>query len=300
MKTVVAGGTGFLGRPLCARLAAEGHQVAVLTRSASAGRGVTHIAWTPDGTAGPWASVLAGADVVVNLAGEPIADRRWTRAQKERIRDSRILATRSLVAAIRQTSPPPPLMLSGSAVGYYGDTGERIVTETDPPGNDFLAEICAAWEREARQAEAAGTRVALMRTGIVLAKDGGALARLLPLFKMFVGGPLGSGRQYWPWIHRDDWVALVAWLIGRPDARGPFNGTAPNPVTNAEFSKALGAALNRPSSLPAPAFAMRIALGEMADAMLLGGQRVIPERALSEGFRFTYPELDAALSTLNP
>jgi uncharacterized protein (TIGR01777 family) len=304
MKIVLTGGTGFLGRPLATRLAADGHQIFVLTRSASAGQragtraGVTYVPWTPDGTAGNWAAALEGAGAAVNLAGESIADSRWTEAHKARIRDSRVRATRSLVSAIARLPVPPRVLVSGSAVGYYGDTGDRVVTEASPPGSDFLASVTVAWEQEALQAEGAGVRVALLRTGIVLARDGGALAKLLPPFRLFVGGPLGSGRQYWPWIHRDDWIEMATWLLARDTARGPFNATAPSPVTNAEFARTLGDALGRPSALPAPAFAMRLLLGEMADAMLLGGQRVLPERALSLGFRFKYETLDQAFNAI--
>jgi uncharacterized protein (TIGR01777 family) len=245
-------------------------------------------------------NALDGATGIVNLAGESIADSRWTASQKTRIRESRILATRSLVAAIARAANPPPALVSGSAVGYYGDTRDRIVTERDPAGSDFLAGVALAWEREALEAQKTGTRVVLVRTGIVLGKDGGALERMLLPFKLFAGGSLGSGGQYWSWIHLDDWIALVVWLLATNETRGGFNGTAPEPVTNAEFSRKLGAALGRPSWLPAPAFALRLALGEMADAMLLAGQRAIPERALSFGFQFRYPVLDQALKALFP
>jgi uncharacterized protein (TIGR01777 family) len=307
MKIAITGGTGFLGRPLGALFAAQGHEVVVLTRSLAPGvveptsnPRIMRAGWTPDGTASAWSRVLSGAGAIVNLAGESIAGRRWSSAQKERIRQSRVLATRSVVAALRETANPPRILVNGSAVGYYGDTGDRIVTEEDAAGRDFLAQLCVEWEREALQAESAAARVVMVRTGVVLAGDGGALAPLLPLFKMFVGGPLGPGKQYWSWIHRDDWLAMIAWAIKEAEAgaHGAYNATAPTPVTNRDFSTALGKALGRPSLLPAPAFALRIAVGEMADAMLLAGQRVVPERALGQGFRFKYADLEAALAAI--
>ena len=242
MKIVIAGGTGFLGRPLADRLAANGHTLVLLSRRAPTGdhgaavvRGavsqvvsqavsqvghvgtgagsrvgrsaVRTVAWTPDGASGPWAREVDGADAVVNLAGESIAARRWTAAQKTRIVDSRVLATQSLAEAIRQAAAPPSVLISGSAVGYYGPCGDEQVTETTRSGHDFLADVCVRWETEARRAASVQTRVVTLRTGIVLARDGGALPKMLPPFWFGVGGPVGSGRQYWPWIHREDWLA---------------------------------------------------------------------------------------------
>ena len=301
MHIVIAGGSGFLGSALTRSLAADGHDVAILTRRTSPGAPgrphVTFVSWTPDGSAGPWARVVDGATAVVNLAGESIAARRWSPEQKRKLRDSRLMATRSLTAAIRQSARPPASLVSGSAVGYYGDRGDEALTEASPPGNDFLAGLAQEWEAAAGEA-ADITRVSLIRTGIVLDRRGGALPKMLPPFKMFVGGPLGSGAQYMPWVHRDDWVRLVSWTIATEAARGPLNATSPSPVTNAEFSKALGRALKRPSLLPAPAFALRIALGEMADALLLSGQRALPVRATDLGFSFRYSHIDEALASV--
>ena len=301
MNIVIAGGSGFLGSALSRSLATDGHDVTILTRRSSTRRAapprVSFVTWTPDGSSGSWAQVVNGAGAVVNLAGESIAAQRWSAAQKQTLRDSRLLATRSLAAAIRQAARPPAVFISGSAVGYYGDRGNETLTETSPPGTDFLAGLAKDWEAAAHDV-AQVTRVALVRTGIVLDRRSGALPKMLPPFRMFVGGPLGSGTQYMPWIHKDDWVKMVSWMMTAEGARGPLNATSPSPVTNAEFSKALGHALKRPSLLPAPAFALRIALGEMADALLLSGQRALPVRATDLGFSFRYSNIDEALASV--
>jgi uncharacterized protein (TIGR01777 family) len=297
MKILIAGGSGFLGSALTAQLIDTGHDVVVLTRRDAAARTRPHLTvatWTPDGHAGPWAIALAGAGAVINLAGESIAARRWSAEQKERLRQSRLLATRSLTAAMRAMQNPPPVFVSASAVGYYGNRGEDTITEASAPGGDFLASLCREWEAAA--AEAAVARVAVVRTGIVLDSREGALAKMLLPFRLFAGGPLGSGRQYMPWIHREDWTRLMAWIVENDGARGAFNATAPAPVTNAEFSKALGRALHRPSFMPAPVFALRLALGEMADALLLSGQRALPVRATDLGFSFKFNNVDEALA----
>jgi hypothetical protein len=305
MNIVIAGGTGFLGRPLATALVAGGHDVVILTRAPGrsgadatpAIAGTRSIAWSPDGTVGVWAAAIDGADAVINLAGEGIAERRWTEAHKRRVLDSRLNATRSLVAAIQAASAPPSTLISGSAVGYYGPSDDAIVTESTPPGSDFLAVVCTQWEQAAIQAASERTRVTCIRTGIVLEKGGGALPQMLPPFYLGAGGPVGSGRQYWPWIHRADWVALVVWTLTSP-VSGAVNATAPNPVTNADFARALGRALHRPAFLPAPAFALRLLLGEMADALLLSGQRAVPAVAERGGFRFQYNQVDEALSAI--
>jgi uncharacterized protein (TIGR01777 family) len=302
MKIVIAGGSGFLGRALTAALRGGGHDVVVLTRagrapSAGAARAV---AWSPDGAAGPWSSEISGADAVINLAGESIAGRRWSAAHKTLIQESRVSATRSLVAAMRTAAAPPAVFVSGSAVGYYGPRGDEPVTEADPAGSDFLARVCVQWEEEALRAGGAQTRVVLIRTGLVLARGGGALPEMLPPFRFGAGGPVGSGRQYWPWIHRDDWVGLVLWAAAHHAVSGAVNATAPNPVTNREFAASLGRALHRPSFMPAPGFALRLLLGEMADALLLSGQRAVPAVAQRLGFTFTFANVDAALNDIFP
>jgi len=301
MRVVIAGGSGFLGLPLAQRLSAEGHDVLILTRRRDfmAGDGrVRAITWTPHGDAGGWASEIDGAGAVVNLAGESIGAKRWTAGRKQRILESRLLATRSMVAAIRRAAVPPSVLVNGSAVGYYGPHGDEIVTEETRAGADFLAHVCVQWEAEAERASSDRTRVVCMRTGLVLETSGGALPRMLPPFRLGVGGPLGTGHQYWPWIHRDDWMALVRWTIQSPSVSGPVNATAPQPVTNQEFAAALGRAIRRPALLPMPAFALRLILGEMADGLLLSGQRAVPQRAERGGFTFRYAHVDEALQAV--
>jgi uncharacterized protein (TIGR01777 family) len=299
VKIVIAGGTGFLGRALAARLAAAGHEIVVLTRRDQPAQ-ATHraVTWSPDGNPGVWAGEIDGSDVIVNLAGESIAGRRWSPEQKQRILESRVLATRSLVAGIERASRPPHTFVSGSAVGFYGPHGDEIVTEETQAGSDFLARVCTQWEAEARRAVSSHTRVVCIRTGLVLARDGGALPAMLPPFKLGAGGPLGSGRQYWPWIHRDDWLGLVQWAVRDDRVTGAVNATAPEPVTNAVFARELGRALHRPSFMPAPAFALRLMLGEMADGLLLTGQRAVPAKADALGFSFKHRLVGTALAAI--
>jgi hypothetical protein len=304
MRIVIAGGTGFLGSPLAEVYAEDGHDVRVLSRGLAPGEarhdpgtgmpGITRVGWNPEAQDAPWAPVIDGADAVVNLAGEGIGDKRWTPQRKAQIRDSRVNSTRQLVAAIKAVRVPPPVFVSGSAVGYYGASGVEPKTENAPAGDDFLAQVCEDWEAEAKKAESPSTRVALIRTGLVLERSGGALARLLTPFRLFAGGPMGSGRQYMSWIHRIDCVELVRWIVATPAASGAINATAPAPVTNREFGKALGRALHRPSLVPTPGFALKLLLGEMAGPLVLTGQRVVPARANALGFHFRYPEIDLA------
>jgi uncharacterized protein (TIGR01777 family) len=291
MTIVVAGGTGFLGSALVGALRAGGHRAIVLTRRP---RNADDLAWSPDGDNREWANAVGEADAVVNLAGEGIADQRWTAARKQAIRDSRIRATRALVAAIRSAQRPPRVLLSGSAIGIYGVRDDEAVTEETAPGSDFLASVCREWEAEALEATAA-TRVVLLRTGVVLSKAGGALPRMALPFRLFAGGRLGTGRQYLSWIHLADWIAMVQWALTEASVLGALNVTAPEPVTNADFTRALARTLRRPALLPAPAFALRAALGEMAEALLLGGQRVLPAKAQRHGFAFDYATVDGAL-----
>ena len=292
MHIVVSGGSGFLGRALDTVLRRDGHRVTVLTRRARPDR-PDDIAWTPDGEVGPWAQALVGADVVVNLAGEGMADRRWTAARKTALLDSRLNATCSLVKAVQQVTNGPRVFVSASGVGYYGHTGDERLTEDAPSGRDFVATMASMWEAAAAPAAQVG-RLVLLRTGLVLGA-GGALAKMLLPFKLGAGGRLGSGRQWMPWIHVGDWTALSARLISDPHASGAFNLTAPEPVTNADFTRALGRALHRPAIIPVPGFALKLALGEMAE-LLLTGQRAVPGKAQALGFDFRYRTVDQALT----
>jgi uncharacterized protein (TIGR01777 family) len=295
VRIVIAGGSGSLGRPLAATLARQQHEVLVLTRR-TAGLPAGYVSWTPDGTTGPWARALDGADAVVNLAGANIAARRWTATRKQELRDSRILAARSLVAALR-AAPRPRVFVHGSGVGYYGPRGTEEIAEDHSPGGDFLAQLGIAWESEGTAARDTGARVVILRSAPVLAPEDGVLGRLLLPFRLGLGGPLGSGEQYLPWIHRRDWIDLVRWSLITTAAEGPINATAPQPVTNREFTRTLAKVLRRPHVLRVPAFALRLALGELADA-LLTGQRAVPKRALDMGFHFRYPSLEPALRDL--
>lgn len=298
MKALITGATGFVGRRLIERLP----QPTVLTRDVLRARRqlgskiADAVAWDPGRP--PPVPALEGVDAVFHLAGEPVAEGRWTAAKKARIRESRVQGTQRLVEAIRQCARPPKVLVSASAVGYYGSRGDAWLDEASPPGHDFLAEVCQEWEREARSAEACGVRVVSIRIGIVLGREGGALARMLLPFRLGLGSPLGSGRQFMPWIHLDDLVRLCCFAVEQPLLRGPVNGVSPNPVTNREFTQTLARVLRRPAFLPpVPAWVLRLALGEFAE-VLLASQRVRPAAALNAGFTFQYPELEAALRDL--
>jgi len=294
MRIVIAGGTGFLGEPLVRRLVARGDDVAVLSRNPSkvtAGRG---IAW--DGRSdGAWSDDVAAADAIVNLAGENIGDGRWTDERKKRLVASRLDATGAIVRALRNAPPRPRTLVNASAVGYYGLRGDEECDETTPRGPGFLAELVEQWEAAAREAESLA-RLALLRFGVALAADGGALKKMLLPFKLGVGGPVGSGEQWMSWVDRDDAVRAIEWALTNNAARGVFNITAPDPVRNRDFTRALGSALHRPAFMPAPAFALRAMFGEMADEALLGGQRAIPRRTEKEGFVFESRTIGEALS----
>jgi uncharacterized protein (TIGR01777 family) len=294
MRVLISGGTGFLGRPLARALSAEGHSIRILSRTAAPGV----VQWDPTHPEGAWTSAIEDTDVVVNLAGESIGTGRWTVARKQAIRDSRVLTTRAIATAIRNARSRPVTLISASGIGYYGPRGDEVVTEDTPAGDDFIARVCRDWEAEAVKAEEAGTRVVLLRSGVVLDRGGGALEPMVLPYKMFVGGPVGSGRQYLAWIHREDWIRLVVYLMLATDADGAFNATSPAPVTNAEMSAAIARVLHRPALVHTPAFALRLILGEMADALLLTGQRAVPNRALQMGFTFKYPTVAEALEAI--
>jgi uncharacterized protein len=301
MRVTLTGATGGIGRGLAEALIARGDEVTALTRSPerAAGRlpqGVTAVGWDP--VAGPApADALAGRDAVVNLAGENVAQR-WTSEVKQRIRASRELGTRNLVEGLRIAEPRPAALVSGSASGYYGPHGDERVGEDAPAGDDFLAAVSVAWEREAMEAEGLGMRVAIVRTGIVLDADSGALATMLTPFKLGVGGPVAGGRQYMPWIHREDEIGLLLAALDNAGFSGPVNGSAPEPATNRDFSRALGRALHRPAFAPIPAAAIKVLYGDMSQ-IVVKGVRMVPDRAAELGYTFRHPDLDEALrSTL--
>lgn len=295
MRILITGGSGFIGHLLCRRLRDAGHELLVVSRSPSRAQ-----ALLPGGTEvrdSVLAFVESAPEAIINLAGEPIADKRWSAAQKRRLIDSRLTVTRDLVTLCERLDTPPRVMISGSAMGYYGDQGERDVTEQTPPRDEFAHRLCAEWEAAALAAEPLGVRVALLRTGLVLDAGGGTLAKLLMPFRLGLGGRLGSGRQYMPWIHREDWVNIALFLLERDDLAGPFNASAPHPVTNADFTRALAHHLHRPAVMAVPAGVLRLALGEMS-RLLLTGARMRPARLEAAGFRFQYPTLDSALKAI--
>lgn len=301
MKIVVSGGTGFIGRVLLRRLKEENHQVVLLTRDPDVAKSLAsdNILLAPwDGkTVGAWADHMEGADAVVNLAGEPVVGKRWTSAQKSRILNSRVDAAKAFVFAVGQSRKKPSVLVNASAVGYYGHVEDKEVTESHPRGKGFLSDTCELWEEAARAAERFGVRVVCLRIGIVLEKDGGALQKMIPPFQFFMGGPLGSGRQWVPWIHRDDLVGAILFALVHQELSGPVNATSPHPVTMKAFCETLGEALHRPSWAPAPSFALRLLLGEMSE-VLLTGQKAIPKKLEGAGYSFRYPELHTALHTI--
>ena len=307
MRFVIAGATGFVGGPLCAKLKSDGHQITALVRNLESakqklGPEIECVAWG-EAAGEDWKRTLDGADAVINLAGEPVAGPRWTEDYKRRIRDSRVNTTRALAAAIGEAKQQPVALISASAVGYYGDTKNAAVTEETPPGTDFLSEVCVAWEAETRRVETFGVREARLRIGIVLGNGGALKAMLSPLpvpispWKLGLGGPMGSGRQWLPWIHLADTVGLFAWAACNPQVSGPVNATAPQPVTSADFARAIGKALHRPAVLPVPGFALKLALGEFAGS-LLGGQNALPAVAERLGYQFQYRDVESALANL--
>ncbi|KXS38083.1 MAG: hypothetical protein AWU55_1742 [Halomonadaceae bacterium T82-2] len=295
MHVLMTGGTGFVGRRLAERLAAAGHTLSVVSRDPEAAARVLPPATAIRSRVLDFRDI--GVEAIVNLAGEPIADKRWSAAQKCRLVDSRVAITRELVTLCHTADAPPRVMVSGSAMGYYGAQGERVVDEDTPPHDEFAHRLCAEWEAAAREAEPAGVRVALLRTGLVLDAGGGTLAKMLPPFRLGLGGRFGDGRQFMPWIHREDHVRSIEFLLARDDLDGPFNASAPHPVTNAEFTRTLAQRLHRPALLPVPGRLLELALGEMA-RLLLTGADMRPRRLLDAGFRFDYETLDAALAAI--
>ena len=299
MRILVTGATGLIGRGLCQSLLDDGHAVIGLSRRPESAHGVpvTEMRRWDAMSGPPTAEALAGVEAVIHLAGEPIAARRWSDEQKRRIRDSRVVSTRHLVNGLCTMAEKPVIFISSSAVGFYGDRGDELLDERSPAGRGFLPEICQAWEHEAEQARPAGIRVVLVRTGVVLSREGGALEKMMLPFKLGLGGRLGNGRQWFPWIHIDDLIGIYRYALANASIAGPVNGTAPAPVTNAGFTSQLAGALHRPAFMSMPEFILRAAMGEMSD-LLLSGQRVLPNAMIAAGYRFRFSTLAAALADL--
>lgn len=301
MKVAVTGATGFVGSRLIERLQAEGHQTIALVRNSeraarlfpkSAFPQVEIVAYSPS-ESGDWQRVISGCDGVVNLAGEPIAEKRWTPEQKQLILNSRQLGTQKVVEAISQANPKPQVLVSASAIGYYGTSETATFNEQSAAGNDFLAQVCQAWEAEAQKVKAAGVRLVILRLGIVLG-NGGALAKMIPPFKLFAGGPIGTGTQWFSWIHREDLVSLILQALSQAGMEGVYNATAPHPVRMTELSNTLGEVMHRPSWLHVPSFALEALLGDGAK-VVLEGQQVLPKRTQENGFQYQYSTVKPAL-----
>ncbi len=303
MRVFVTGGTGLVGSRLVGRLLERGDAATVLTRRPAAARerfqDKCNIVEGDPVQRGDWSGAVADCDAVIHLAGEPIFGARWNDDFRARLRESRVRSTENIVEALgrapRTAEGRPKVLVNASAIGYYGPHGDEELTEDRPPGDDFLARLTVDWEQAARRAEGFGARLVLVRIGVVLDKAGGALARMLTPFKLGIGGPIGSGRQWMSWIHHADVVGILLLGLDNPEASGPLNGAAPNPVTNKEFSKALGRAVHRPALFPIPTFALRLRFGGVAE-VLTTGQRVLPRRPLALGYKFRFPDLDAALA----
>jgi uncharacterized protein len=298
MKILVTGSTGLIGQALVGELKKAGHTVCRLLRPGTSGDALRggegfDVRWDP--STGELDAAAVGADAVVNLAGASIAEGRWSAARKKVLRDSRVEGTRALVSAVAKMAVRPRVLVSASAIGYYGNRGEEILTEESPPGSDFLSELAKEWESEATKAEALGIRAVRARFGVVLAKDGGALPQMARPFRLGVGGKIGSGRQWISWVSLEDVLGVVRMALENGDVRGAINVVAPEPVRNEEFTSVLAAALHRPALFPAPAFALRLVLGEMADALLLSSQRVVPGQLQKLGYKFEQPNLEKEL-----
>ena len=300
MRVIITGGTGLIGRALTRSLSKQGHEIILLSRAPERAKdlpqGTRAERW--DGrTAAGWGTLADGADAIVNLAGENIGAGRWTAERKRRIRESRIHAGQAVVEAVEQAAEKPGVVIQASGLGYYGCRDEEIITEETPPGDDFLAEVAIEWEASTAPVEPMGVRRAVIRTAPVLSMDDGAFPRMIRPFKLGVGGPLGNGEQWFPWIHIADEVGAIRFLMENPEAKGPFNLTAPDPVRNADFARALGRLMGRPAILSTPGFVLRLLFGEMA-TVLLGGQRAIPQRLLDLGFSFRFPQAESAMKDL--
>ncbi len=302
MKAIITGATGFIGRALCKNLVEAGYDVVALTRNRSKGRGllgnqVTVVEWDGKSAEG-WERHVDGADAIVNLAGESISSGRWNRAKKEKILQSRLDAARAVVDAIRRTEKKPGVVIQSSGIGYYGSRSDEIIDESSSPGTGFLSEVAQKWEGSTKDVESFGARQVVIRTGVVLGTDGGALPRLLTPFRLFVGGPLGSGKQWFPWIHVYDEISAIRFLIEREDLTGAFNLTAPEPLRMKDFCRVLGKVMKRPSWFAVPGFLLHLMFGEMAKEVLLSGQRALPRELLEAGYSFQHPDAESALQQI--
>ncbi|MEC4803623.1 MAG: TIGR01777 family oxidoreductase [Jaaginema sp. PMC 1079.18] len=304
MKIAIAGGTGFVGSSLVQKLHQRGDRIIVFSRNPDRARKVFPpqafarveiVPYTPN-QAGDWQKAVSGCDGVVNLAGEPIAEERWSPEVKDKILQSRQQVTRHLVEAIAQAEAKPGVLVNASAVGYYGTSQTQVYDETSPPGNDFLAQVCQTWEKEAQNVKNSGTRLVILRIGIVLG-NGGAIAKMITPFRLFAGGPIGSGEQWFSWIHQEDLVNLILFALDRSALNGVLNGTAPNPVSMKELCNTLGNVMQRPSWLPVPAFALELRLGDGAK-VVLEGQKVLPQATEAAGFTYKYPTIEPALAAV--
>jgi len=301
MRAIVTGGTGLIGRALCRELVDHGHEVIVLSRNPDRKEEglpsqVEAVGWDAQSATG-WGDLVNETDAIVNLAGAGLADGRWTDERKRSILESRVKAGQAVVEAVSAATTRPKVVIQSSAVGYYGPRSDEVLNEDAAPGSDYLARVCFDWEASTAPVERMGVRRPVIRTGIVLSTEDGAFPKILLPFKLFAGGPMGNGSQYWPWIHINDEVRAIRFLMENETASGPFNLTAPNPLTNKEFASVVGQAMGRPSLMPAPAFALKLALGEMS-TVLLDGQRAVPSRLQELGFEFDFATLDAALKDL--
>ncbi len=301
-RIIITGATGFIGRPLCTHLVEEGYDVVALSRNPVKGAeslpdNISVVKWDAK-TAEGWANYADGTYAIINLAGENIGSGRWTQGRKQKILQSRLNAGKAVVQAVERAENKPKVVIQASGIGYYGDRGEEVLDESSLAGSGFLSEVAKQWEESARKVESFGVRYLMIRTGVVLGADGGFLSRVTLPFRLFVGGRLGSGKQWISWIHIDDEVKAIAFLMERQDLQGAFNLTAPNPVTSKDFFSIVGKVMKRPSWLPVPSFLLRLMLGKMAEELILSGQRAAPKRLLECGYEFLFPEAESALGEI--
>jgi len=301
-RVIITGATGFIGNALCRELIQGRYEVVELSRGPEMGKAllpnqVKVVKWDTQSSEG-WADYADGAYAIVNLAGENIASGTWTTERKQRILQSRLDAGKAVVEAVEKVKTKPQVVIQSSGIGYYGDSGDEIVDETSPPGSGFLVEVAKQWEKTTQEVESMGVRHVVIRTGVVLGEEGGFLSRIIPPYRFFLGGYMGSGKQWIPWIHIDDEAKAIRFLMEKKDLQGVFNLTAPNPITSRDFSKVLGKAMKKPAWLPVPGFVLRLFLGEMAKELILSGQRAVPKRLLESGYEFSYADAKSALAQI--